>query len=151
MTLTVSPPVAVDRARPVLRIKTFVSILLMVILYPLGDVLLRKGMSNLAMPIHWTGTEIVATVMRVFTSATIWSGVACLIAFLLAQMLVLSWADYTYVQPASAVAYGVVALMGHLILGEDISRTRWLGVFVICLGVLIVGRTSPRTTETPSS
>jgi drug/metabolite transporter (DMT)-like permease len=135
----------------VIRIKTYVSILFMVILYPLGDVLLRKGMSDLAMSIHWTGPEIAATGARVFTSATIWFGVACLIAYLLAEMLVLSWADYTYVQPASAVAYGVVALMGHLMLGEDVSPTRWLGVFVICLGVLIVGRTSPRTTGTRSS
>lgn len=134
-----------------IRIKTYVAILFMVILYPLGDTLLRKGMSDLAVPIQWTAVEIAASGARVFTSATIWSGVACLIAFLLAEMLVLSWADYTYVQPASAVAYGVVALMGHLILGEDVSPTRWLGVLVICLGVLIVGRTSPHTTGTRSS
>ena len=133
------------------RVKTYVAILFMVILYPLGDVLLRKGMKDLAVPIHWTGAEMAAVSAHVFTSATIWLGITCLIAYLLAEMLVLSWADYSYVQPASALAYGVVALMGHLLLGEDVSRIRWLGVAVICLGVFIVGRTSPRTTRTRSS
>jgi drug/metabolite transporter (DMT)-like permease len=141
----------VDLAPTVRRLKTYVSILFMVILYPLGDVLLRKGMQDLAVPVQWTGVEMAATTARVFSSATIWLGVACLIAYLLAEMLVLSWADYSYVQPTSAVAYGVVALMGHFILGEEVSLTRWLGVFIICLGVLIVGRTSPHTTETRSS
>jgi drug/metabolite transporter (DMT)-like permease len=61
-------------------------------------------------------------------------------------MLVLTWADYSYVQPASSVAYAVVALLGYLILGEAISPLRWLGIAVICVGVFVVGRTDPRTT-----
>jgi drug/metabolite transporter (DMT)-like permease len=28
-----------------------------------------------------------------------------------------------------------------------ITPTRWIGVLIICLGVLIVGHTPPRTTE----
>ena len=37
-------------------------------------------------------------------------------------MLVLSWADYSYVQPASSVAYGVVALLGYSVLRETVTR-----------------------------
>ena len=65
-------------------------------------------------------------------------------------MLVLSWADYSYVQPASSAAYGVVALLGYLVLGETVTPMRWVGVLVICLGVFIVGHTPPRTTESRS-
>jgi drug/metabolite transporter (DMT)-like permease len=77
----------------------------------------------------------------------IWLGIASLITFFLTYMLVLSWADYSYVQPASSIAYGVVALLGHFLLKEVITPTRWLGVLVICLGVFIVSGTPPRTTE----
>jgi drug/metabolite transporter (DMT)-like permease len=70
-----------------------------------------------------------------------------LIAFFVAYMLVLSWADYSYVQPASAMAYAVVALLGHYLLREVVTPIRWIGVIVICLGVLIVGHTPPSTTE----
>jgi len=85
--------------------------------------------------------------MLVFSSSVIWLGIASLITFFITYMLVLSWADYSYVQPASSIAYGVVALLGHFLLKEAITPTRWLGVLVICLGVFIVSGTPPRTTE----
>ena len=74
-------------------------------------------------------------------------GISSLITFFIAYMLVLSWADYSYVQPVSSVAYGVVALLGYLVLGEKISALRWAGIAVICLGVFVVSRTGPQTTS----
>ena len=79
--------------------------------------------------------------------APIWLGITSLLLFFLAYLLVLSWADYSYVQPASATGYFFVALLGYLLLGEVIPRMRWVGVLVICVGVLLVGGTPPRTTE----
>jgi len=61
--------------------------------------------------------------------------------FLISYMIVLSWADYSFVMPVSAVSYGVAALMGHWLLGEIVSPQRWLGVAMICFGVLLVTRT----------
>jgi|SRR5579872_277259 len=133
------------------RVKTSVSILIMVLLGPLGNVLLRKGMQAIPTPTGWTATTLAVSAALVLSSVTIWLGIGCLMTYLLAEMLALSWADYSYVQPVSASAYGVVALLGHVALGEDVSGTHWLGVFLICLGVLMVGRTSPRTTESKLS
>ena len=131
-----------------LHLKTYVSLLVMVIAAPVGDVFLSKGMRQIAAPPHWTATAMGDFAARVFSSGTIWLGLGCLITYLIAEMVVLSWADYSYVQPASAASYGVVALLGYFLLREKISLTRWIGVFVICFGVLMVGRTSPRTTGT---
>jgi drug/metabolite transporter (DMT)-like permease len=128
-----------------LHLKTYVSILVMVFVGPLGNVLLSKGMKQITLPTAWTVVKMADAAARVLTSGTIWLGIACLITYLIVEMVVLSWADYSYVQPASAVAYGVVALLGYFVLDEKVSRTRWLGVFIICLGVFVVGRTSPRT------
>jgi drug/metabolite transporter (DMT)-like permease len=77
----------------------------------------------------------------------VWLGIALLLAFFVAYTLVLSWADFSFVQPASSFAYAMVALLGHFLLGEVVSTTRWIGIVIICLGVLIVGHTPPRTTE----
>ena len=133
---------------PGLRLKTYVSLLVMVIVGPVGDVLLSMGMRHIAAPADWTVAAMAGAGARVFNSGTIWLGLGCLIAYLIAEMVVLSWADYSYVQAASAGSYGVVALLGYILLREKISPTRWIGVLVICLGVFIVGRTSPRTTKT---
>jgi uncharacterized membrane protein len=130
-----------------LHFKTFLLILLMVIFGPLGNVLLGKGMKRIGTVSLGSAAEAFDALSRVLTSGTIWLGIGSLITFFVAYMLVLSWADYSFVQPASAVAYGVVALLAHFMLREVVTPMRWLGVFVICLGVLVVGHTPPRTTE----
>jgi drug/metabolite transporter (DMT)-like permease len=130
-----------------LHVKTYLFILLMVIFGPLGNVLLGRGMKRIGAGRVGTLAQAVDLLSRIFTSGTIWLGIASLITFFVAYMLVLSWADYSYIQPASSVAYAVVALLAHFMLREVVTPTRWIGVLCICSGVLTVGRTPPRTTE----
>ena len=70
-----------------------------------------------------------------------------LLSYFIAYLLVLSWADYSYVQPASSASYVLIALLAHFVLHETISPVRWLGVAVICTGVFVVGHTHPKTPE----
>ena len=130
-----------------LHLKTYLLVLLMVIFGPLGNVLLGKGMKRIGAATIGTSGEAVDLLSRVLASGTIWLGIASLITFFVAYMLVLSWADYSYIQPASSVAYVVVALLAHFMLREVVTPIRWMGVLCICVGVLVVGRTPPRTTE----
>jgi hypothetical protein len=130
-----------------LHFKTYLLISLMVLFGPLGNVLLGKGMKRIGAASIGTPADALDVLFRVLTSGTIWLGIASLISFFVAYMLVLSWADYSYVQPASSVAYGMVALLAHFMLREVVTPTRWAGVLLICLGVLVVGHTPPRTTE----
>lgn len=130
-----------------LHFKTFILILIMVFAGPLGNVLLGKGMKQVGRVSPWPLSELPHVFIRVFTTGTIWLGVSSLIVFFTAYMIVLSWADYSYVQPASAVAYAVVALLASTWLGEVVPPLRWAGIAVICLGVFFVGHTHPSTTE----
>jgi hypothetical protein len=130
-----------------LHIKTYLLISLMVVFGPLGNVLLGKGMKRIGAFDLETASGAIGVLGRILISPTIWLGIGSLITFFVAYMLVLSWADYSYVQPASAVAYGVVALLAHFMLREVVTPMRWMGVLLICLGVLMVGHTPPRTTE----
>jgi uncharacterized membrane protein len=130
-----------------LHFKTYLLILLMVIFGPLGNVLLGKGMKQIGASGTGTAAGVIGLVPRALTSGAIWLGIGSLLTFLVAYMLVLSWADYSYVQPASAVAYGMVALLAHFVLREVITPTRWMGVMLVCMGVLVVGYTPPRTTD----
>jgi len=130
-----------------LHLKTFILILIMVLAGPLGNVLLGKAMKQVG-PVHpWPPAELLHVFIRVFTSGTIWLGVGSLLVFFAAYMIVLSWADYSYVQPASSIAYAVVALLASTWLGEVVPPLRWVGIAVICLGVFLVGHTHPSTTE----
>ncbi len=121
--------------------------LLVVIFGPLGNMLLGKGMRGLGTMAAWTPAAVARFLAFVLRSEFVWLGIASLIVFFVAYALVLSWADYSYVQPASAFAYGTAALLGHFVLGEIVSAVQWMGILIICLGVFFVGRTPPRTTE----
>jgi hypothetical protein len=96
---------------------------------------------------NWVPSDIFHILASIITSGYIWLGIACLLTFFVAYMLVLTWADYSYVQPASSFSYAVVAMLGYFLLGEAVPPLRWIGIFVICVGVFIVGHTHPRTTE----
>jgi drug/metabolite transporter (DMT)-like permease len=129
-----------------LHFKTSVMILLMVLFGPLGDILLGKGMKRVPAMASWAPADVFHFFFAAFTSPTVWLGIGSLLTFFIAYMVVLSWADYTYVQPASALSYGLIAVLAYAVLHEVISPTRWAGVLMICFGVLVVGHTSPRTT-----
>jgi len=129
-----------------LHFKTSVMILLMVIFGPSGDILLGKGMKRIAPMASWAPADVFHFFFAAFTSPMVWLGIGSLLTFFIAYMVVLSWADYSYVQPASALSYGLIAVLAYTVLHEVISPTHWAGVVLICFGVLVVGRTSPRTT-----
>ena len=75
-------------------------------------------------------------------------GVLLLILWLASRMALLSWADLSYVLPVTSVGYVLVAIAGRVLLNEQISATRWLGIALIMAGVALVsGATAPQTTE----
>jgi drug/metabolite transporter (DMT)-like permease len=121
-------------------------IVVMIFAGPVGNVLLGLGMKHAGALALWPLPALAHTAFAVFTTPIIWLGIASLITFFVSWMLALSWADYSFVRPASSLAYGMVALLGWLVLGERVSLLRWIGIAVICLGVIVVGRTAPKTT-----
>jgi drug/metabolite transporter (DMT)-like permease len=133
-----------------LHLKTFALIVIMISVAPLGDMFLGKGMKRIPPMASWAPGDVFDFFFRAFTSGTIWLGIGLLLTFFVAYLLVLSWADYSYVLPASSISSLIIALLAKFVLHETITPIRWAGVALICLGVFVVGRTPPRTTEPES-
>jgi drug/metabolite transporter (DMT)-like permease len=125
------------------RKKTYTLLALMVVFSSLGNILLSKGMKGIGEIRDYSPVALESILTKTFTSGAIWLGIASLLVFFICNLLVLSWADYSFVQPASAIGYAVVALLGYLLLGELVSPMRWLGVGLISAGVALVGGTEP--------
>src|SRR2546426_2328285 len=132
---------------PGLHLKTYILILFMVLFASLGNVLLSKGMKGIGSAKNWQLGDLLHVLISIITSGYIWLGIACLLAFFVAYMLVLTWADYSYVQPASSFSYAVVAMLGYFLLGEAVPPLRWIGLSVIFVGVFIVAPTPSRTQQ----
>ena len=121
-----------------LRWKTWCCAALVVFSNVFGNFFLKRGMpAELATP-----ADYITVLFRPLVSL----GVLLLILWLASRMALLSWADLSYVLPVTSIGYVLVAIVGRMLLNEQISSKRWLGILLIMAGVALVsGATAPRT------
>ncbi len=118
--------------------KTVIMIAIIVVADSAGDVLLTKGMrqvgevSSLAPRALWDIARL-ALRNRHFLASLLFMALH-LVGFL----AVLSWADLSFVFPATALVYVVTTLASKFILRETVSVHRWAGTALVCLGVGLV-------------
>jgi len=76
-------------------------------------------------------------------------GILLLLAFFASYMSALSWADLTYVLPATSLGYVLLALVAKFALHEQVSPLRWLGIALISGGVGFVAGGPALTAQHP--
>jgi drug/metabolite transporter (DMT)-like permease len=98
---------------------------------PMGDSLLSFGMKQIGnISLHHPAELLLA-----ITNPWVGLGIVLLLAFFASYMTALSWADLTYVLPASSLGYVLLALIARFFLHEHVSVTRWLGIALVSCGV----------------
>jgi drug/metabolite transporter (DMT)-like permease len=96
-----------------------------------GDSLLARGMKAFGNVSLHNLSGLLLAILNPWVAA----GIVLLLAFFACYMSALSWADLTYVLPATSLGYVLVALIAHFSFHEEISTTRWLGIALIAAGV----------------
>jgi drug/metabolite transporter (DMT)-like permease len=107
-----------------------------------GDVLLARGMRAMG-PVN---LHHPLSLINALGNPWILIGIVCLTGFFASYLTALSWADLSYVLPATAMGYVVVTLLSKYFLGENVSLLRWAGVLLITCGVGWVTR-GPELTQ----
>ena len=97
----------------------------------LGDSLLARGMKDLGGASLHNIPALLLAILNPYVTV----GIVLLLAFFASYMSALSWADLTYVLPATSLSYVLVAIIAHIGFHEEISNTRWLGIALIATGV----------------
>jgi uncharacterized membrane protein len=127
-------------------LKTRIILAVIILSNAVGNVSLSYGMKQVgdisALPL----TQMAGAAVRALFHPWVALGVALLIVFLVSFATALSWADLTYVLPATAIGYVLIALLAHWVLQESLNPARWTGTLLIAFGVLLVSRTEVRTT-----
>jgi transporter family protein len=111
-----------------------------------GDLLLSRGTHQLGQNLSSMSVQY----LRAFANPCTILGICVLVCWLVAQLILLSRADLSFVMPITATTYILIAIFGHFLFQEQLSRTQWTGIAAICVGTALAGRTPPRTTEPPS-
>lgn len=107
-----------------------------------GDTFLSRGMKSLG-PVSLA--HPFALIHAIF-SPWVAMGIVLLIGFFASYLTALSFADLTYVLPATSLGYVIMTVLAHWWLHERVSALRWLGVLFITAGVGFVTR-GPSYTE----
>ena len=109
-----------------------------------GDSLLSVGMKRIGS----ISASRLGDMVLAFLNPWVAVGILLLLAFFACYMTALSWADLTFVMPATAFGYVVVALLSRFWLHEHLSVYRWIGILLITSAVGFVAN-SPSRTEHP--
>ena len=114
-----------------MNLRKYVVLLGVVIFGASGDALLSRGMRQLGeIPLdHWQ--KVIFAVLHPWVAL----GVLLLIAFFASYMTALSWADLTYVLPATSIGYVLLAFIAKFLLHEHVTAARWAGIVLIAAGV----------------
>jgi drug/metabolite transporter (DMT)-like permease len=124
--------------------KTALTLIVAITSQALGNVYLTKAMK--AITSTGSGTnDFVSTAIHTASNPMVWLGTALLLVFFLLYSAALSWADLSFVLPATAFGYVLNVAAGHYFLNEAVSPARWAGSAVITMGVILVSRSSART------
>jgi drug/metabolite transporter (DMT)-like permease len=122
-----------------LRIKSWTCAVVVVLSNVFGNFFMKRGMpAQLPTPLAY-----ITALFQPWVAL----GVLLLVLWLMSRMALLSWADLSYVLPVTSIGYVLVALVGKLLLHEEISGKRWAGIALIMLGVALVGGGTPQTAK----
>jgi drug/metabolite transporter (DMT)-like permease len=105
-----------------------------------GQVLVKQGMNALGAVQFSAG--LLSAYGRIFTSPLVLAGTVSYTVSILFWIYALSRVDLSFAYPFLALSYVLVIIASWLLLGERIPPLRWIGLAVICAGILIVSRSS---------
>ncbi len=125
--------------------KNFLVLVLIVLFEVVGNSCLSYGMRvvgsvNLADP-----SALFAMGIRMLENPWVIVGVMLLMGYFLSFLVALSRLELSYVLPMTASGYVLTTFVARWVLGESVSANRWLGSFVISIGIALVGVSEHRT------
>jgi drug/metabolite transporter (DMT)-like permease len=127
-------------------LRKYLVLLSVVVFGSIGDSFLARGMKDVgAIDIHHA-----AHIFAALANPWVFFGILFLLGFMSSYMTALSFADLTYVLPATAIGYVNMALISIFWLHEHVSLQRWAGIALIVAGVGLVAGGPSRTEHPPA-
>ena len=104
----------------------------------LGDVYLAKGMKQVGEIRTLHLRALLCVGRKIVSNVAFLLGLFYLIVSFLMFLVVLSGADLSFIVPATSFHFVLATCGAKWILQEHISRLRWFGTILVCLGVALI-------------
>ena len=103
-----------------------------------GEIAITQGSKKTGEPKRLRPREVLAFLARAVCNGWFWLGIPLMAASFFALLILFSWHPLSFVIPISALSYVVGALGAKYILKEEVNTARWIGVILVCAGVVLV-------------
>jgi drug/metabolite transporter (DMT)-like permease len=100
-----------------------------------GELFVVRAVKQVARSGPIQRVSIIHLIAHAIRTGGFWMGLALQALAFFALLALLSWTDVSFVVPATALNYVVGAAGSAFFLRERVSRVRWAGVILVCLGV----------------
>jgi len=103
-----------------------------------GELCVSRAMKRVGEVKDFRPRAIVRVILRALRVGWMWAGVGMMALAFFSLLGALSFLNVSFVVPVTALSYVAGALGAVFFLRERVSRRRWLGVFLVSLGVTLV-------------
>jgi drug/metabolite transporter (DMT)-like permease len=103
-----------------------------------GELCVSRAMKQIGEVKDFRPQAIVRVILRALRVGWMWAGVGMMALAFFSLLGALSFLNVSFVVPVTALSYVAGALGAVFFLRERVSRRRWLGVFLVSLGVTLV-------------
>ena len=117
---------------------TAIMVLVIVLSNSAGDICITRGMKQIGEVATLNPRELLSIARRALFNKNFLLGVFFLSVSFFAFLAVLSWADLSFIIPATSIVYAVSVIGAKFFLNEEVNRLRWAGTILVCLGVALV-------------
>ncbi len=105
-----------------------------------GQLTLKNGMTQVGRLGAEALAQPLAAGMRVATNPLVLIGLGLYVLGAAAWLTVLSRVPLSFGYPILALSYAITPVLAWLLLGESVPSVRWLGIAIICMGIVLVSR-----------
>jgi drug/metabolite transporter (DMT)-like permease len=103
-----------------------------------GEIAVTRAMKDFGEVKDFRPEALLAVLGRALRSRWMWLAIGLLAVGFFSLLTLLSWADVSFVIPATALSYVVGGLGAKSLLGERLSPGRWAGIVLVSVGVALV-------------
>ena len=115
-----------------------VLLLLIVVAGTSGELCVTRAMKTMGEVKDFRPASLVRVLIRAVQVPWMWLGITLMAVAFFALLGALSIENVSFVVPVTALSYAAGAFGGEIFLGERVSRRRWVGVALVCVGVTLV-------------
>ena len=106
----------------------------------LGQIFVRRGMLQVGSLENYAPVALVVYFWHALCNPYVIVGTILNAAFYFLFLAALSWTGVTVALPMTAIEYGFAAVLAIMLLNENVSATRWAGIVLVVIGVVLIAR-----------